>query len=162
MAKDKKPSATQETTTEAPATAAPTEDTSRSIDLVRLEGVNNDPDLGEQRVLFDQYVIRLSTPGIRKRGRPFLEIGYVGMQAGAPINWLPTANSIPRDEHRAIEQAIQAKLASLPGAHESDKQLAEAGETRRVGRAPSEEVMNAEPPQGMGTSGDTAGSDENL
>lgn len=162
MAKDKKPSATEETAPEVSATTAPAEDTSRSIDLVRLEGVFNHPELGEQIVKHDQYVIHLSTPEIRKRGRPFLEIGYVGTQADAPINWLPIANSIPTEEHQAIEQAIQAKLASLPGAHESDKQLAAAGETRRVGRAPSEEVMNAEPPRGMGTSNDTAGSDENL
>lgn len=172
MAKEKKGNSStdeqantqQQAATEQPAAGEDASTNVLMVDLVPHTGTDNHPQLGETLINFDQYVIHLTSPQIRERtGKAFIEIGYVGKQPNAAMNWLPVGNTFPRDIQEGIELAVQQKLALLPNAHERDKQLAAAGQTRKVGKPLSEKVMNAAPPEGMAAGDtDTAGSDENI
>lgn len=115
----------------------------------------------EIEVQFDQFKIMAGGEEYKKAtGRDGVWLGLVGMQPGAPINWLPRANEFPPAVRVKMAESVQAELARRADADQSDKDLVAAGETRKVNDPPPVEVMEAESPVSPSLS--QADDDENL
>ncbi len=118
-----------------------------NIELKPHVGIENTA-AGPQEVEFDQFIIVASGEALTKATKlKSIELGYVGKQPGAPINYLPAANRFGQKVLDEITKVIKQKLG--------DEEIAD----RPVDGPLPEEIMNAPEPS---EAANDEGSEQNL
>lgn len=129
-----------------------------TIELKPHVGKKNDPIVGEVDITHDQWVIYVKSEQLKIAGRNKLQVGYVGMLPGRPINFLPAVNRFGPGVSAEIAKSVRKALAEIASnaveaADDTDaKKRAEANlaaereKTRRDFSPPSDALMSAPPP----------------